>query len=63
MKKYIQPTIEEEYLINIDTYMLTASDEEGEIGGGNGAGDAKFREEELGEILSQQQDAWEDGLW
>jgi len=59
MKKYIQPAIEEEYLINIDTYMLTASDEEDEIGGGSGAGDAKFRNQK-----HQSKDGWDEGgLW
>lgn len=60
MKHYIQPAIETENLGAWNTYMLTASDEEGEIGGSGGAGDAKLRDEEIEE---QQSNAWNDGLW
>ncbi|MCR4613195.1 MAG: hypothetical protein K5778_04260 [Bacteroidaceae bacterium] len=61
MKQYIQPTIETEILSAWNTYMLTASDEEGEIGGSGGAGDAKLRDED--ELEEQQSNAWNDGLW
>ena len=57
MKKYIQPTIEQDMVHSLKTLMLDASGEE--IGGSTGGGDAKKRAEEE----AAQQNAWDDGLW
>ena len=63
MKNYIQPVMEQDDVLTLDGMMeLTVSDQGG-VSGGGGAGDAKLRDEELEEILSQQKEGWEDGLW
>lgn len=68
MKKYIEPAIEIERLLANQTVMLTASDDGEEIpigGEGSGGGDAKARlsDEELEQVLNQQKNGWNSGLW
>ena len=72
MKKYMIPSTEETKLNALRTYMLTGSgDEDLNMGDGGNTegnvteGDAKDRlsDEELEEILSQQKDGWNGGLW
>ena len=73
MKKYMIPSMEETKLNALHTYMIGGSVEGDEIledGGDTGSGgitegDAKDRlsDEELEEILGQQKDGWNGGLW
>ena len=69
MKKYIEPAIEIERLLTNQTVMLTASDDGEEISiggpGSGGGGDAKARlsDEELEQVLNQQKNGWDSGLW
>lgn len=69
MKKYIEPAIEVERLLTNQTVMITASaDGEGiPIGdpSSGGGGDAKTRlsDEELEQVLNQQKNGWDSGLW
>lgn len=66
MKKYIEPSVEIERLLSNQAVMLSASDDGEEIpigGGSTGGGDAKVRDEELEEILNQQKNGWDGGLW
>ena len=73
MKKYMIPSMEETKLNALRTYMIGGSVEGDEIledggdteNGGIQEGDAKNRlsDEELEEILGQQKDGWNGGLW
>ena len=69
MKKYIEPAIDIEKLLTLDGVMqITASDDGTTIpveGSGVGGGDAKDRlsDDELEEILDQQKNGWDGGLW
>ncbi|MBQ3781327.1 MAG: hypothetical protein IKG96_11060 [Bacteroidaceae bacterium] len=67
MKKYIQPTIEQDMLRTLGAFMLTVSGEQIGVGGsGSGGGSAKEREEieeEMAAEAAAQQNAWEIGLW
>lgn len=67
MKKYIQPAIDMDEALTLTGLMqITASDDGDDIpigGPGSGGGDAKVRDEELEEILNQQKNGWDGGLW
>ena len=67
MKKYIQPTIEQDMLRTLGAFMLTVSGEQIGVGGsGSDGGSAKEREEieeEMAAEAAAQQNAWEIGLW
>ena len=68
MKKYIQPATTTDEVVTLAGLMqITASDDSDPIGtggaSGGGGGDAKFRDDELEEILNQQKNGWDGGLW
>ena len=68
MKKYIQPATTTDEVVTLAGLMqINVSDDGEDIGAGGasggGGGDAKFRDDELEEVLNQQKDGWDGGLW